>query len=69
MNTIISILDYPLPRTKAIEFRYNKEMKRVILSESEADALLSMRQKEDYFMGKFRFKIPESSFKTLIAKL
>ena len=45
-----------------------KVLHRVILSENETDSLLNMRQKESFFMGKWKFQILTSDFNTLVRK-
>jgi len=43
--------------TYKIWFTYGGKKETRICSETFANSLLNMRQKEDFFMGKFRFKI------------
>lgn len=49
--------------TYKIWFSVNGVQKCKTLSESDTDNLLSMRQKEEFFMGKWKFKIPASELK------
>lgn len=70
MNTLIEIHENNTPPgTHSIWFKHNKELRAVILSDTETNSLLNMRQKEDFFMGKWKFKIVEYDFKKLIEKL
>lgn len=41
-------------------------MQRRILSENYVNSLLSMRQKEAFFMGEYKFRIGLYDFKTIV---
>jgi hypothetical protein len=70
MNTLIEIHENnTAPGTHSIWLKHNKELRSIILSDSETNSLLNMGQKEDFFMGKWKFKIAEYDFKKLIEKL
>lgn len=66
MNTQIEINDSDTNVTGSYKVYYkdlDNKSKVKILSETIVNSLLNMRQKEDFFMGKFRFKINEYDFK------
>ncbi len=68
MKTTIEIHDNNTNETGTYKIWYwdnNKRCQR-ILDENHTNALLNMRQKEDFFMGKFKFKINEYDFKTIV---
>ena len=70
MNTNIEIHDEDFNTTGTYRVWYkdeqgNKQVRR--LSENYVNALLEMRQKEDFFMGKYKFKVKsEYDFKTIV---
>jgi hypothetical protein len=70
MNTQIEIHDNNTNETGTYSVWYKDEtgeQHRRILSENYVNALLDMRQKESFFMGKYRFKIhSEYDFKTIV---
>jgi hypothetical protein len=49
----------------SIWFKANGQMNKRKCSEAFTNSLLNMRQKEDFFMGKYRFQIMDSDFKEL----
>lgn len=69
MNTTIEIVDNNTIETGTYHIWYrdaeNKKQKRE-LDENHVNALLDMRQKEQFFMGKYKFKIGLYDFKTII---
>jgi hypothetical protein len=71
MNTQIEIHDNNTNETGTFKvwFKLEKELKTITLSETAVNSLLTMRQKESFFIGKFKFKITETDFKELIKKL
>lgn len=69
MNTQIEIHDNNTNETGTYSVWYKDEtntMRKRILSENYVNALLNMNQKESFFMGKYRFKISEYDFKTIV---
>lgn len=69
MNTQIEIHDNNTNETGTYSVWYKDEtntMQKRILSENYVNALLNMNQKESFFMGKYRFKISEYDFKTIV---
>jgi hypothetical protein len=43
--------------TYCIWYKQGKELKKLILSENKTDSLLNMRQKEQFFIGKYKFNV------------
>lgn len=68
MNTQIEIHDNNTNETGTyfVWYKQNGEDHRRVLTENYVNALLNMRQKEAFFMGKFRFKIGEYDFIHLV---
>jgi hypothetical protein len=69
MDTKIEIHDNNTNETGTYKVWYfdNKQIKSRILSENYVNALLEMRQKEQFFMGKYKFKVlSEYDFKTIV---
>lgn len=69
MNTQIEIHDNNTNETGTYSVWYKDEtniMRKRILSENYVNALLNMNQKESFFMGKYRFKISEYDFRTIV---
>ena len=68
MNTNIEIHENNTNETGTYKVWYNINGKDHCrrLGDNYVNALLSMRQKEDFFMGKFRFRISEYDFKTIL---
>ena len=71
INTTIQIHDNNTLETGtySIWFKVNKVLHTVKLSENETDSLLNMRQKENFFVGKTKFKILLSDFNGLVKKI
>lgn len=71
MNTQIEIHDNNTNETGTYKVFYKdsegKQQARV-LSEAYTNSLLNMRQKEDFFMGKYRFKIDKYDFEKILIK-
>lgn len=66
MNTLIEIhSDTQNTGYLSVWFKHNGETNRRICSEAYVNSLLNMRQKEDFFMGKYKFKISEPEFTSL----
>jgi hypothetical protein len=55
MTKLIEIQEYPIKDC----YKVVSGGKHVILQSHKVNSLLSMRQKEEFFMGKFRFKVSE----------
>jgi hypothetical protein len=70
MNTAIEILDNNTTNTGTYQVWYKDENGKKhfrFLSENYVNALLDMRQKESFFMGKYKFKIKsEYDFRTIV---
>lgn len=69
MNTMIEIHDNNTNETGtySVWYKENGETKRRIVDEKYVNCLLDMRQKEDFFMGKFKFKVKsEYDFKSVL---
>jgi hypothetical protein len=70
MNTFIEIHDNNTNETGTYSVWYRNEqdiLHRRLIDENHVNALLDMRQKEDFFMGKYRFKVSsEYDFKTIV---
>jgi len=70
MKTKIEIHDEDFNTTGEYRVWYKDEQgKKAVrrLSDNYVNALLDMRQKEDFFMGKYRFKVKsEYDFKTIV---
>lgn len=68
MNTTIEIHENDTINSGyyKIWYKENGILKSRILDENHTNSLLNMRQKESFFEGKFRFKISEYDFKTII---
>ena len=68
MNTTIEIHNDNTNETGTYEvwYKVDKELHKRVLSENYVNALLSMQQKEKFFMGDYRFKINEYDFKTIV---
>lgn len=69
MNTKIEIHnnDTNESGTYDVWYKVNGELHRRTLSENYVNALLNMRQKENFFMGKWKFKIEsEYDFTTIV---
>lgn len=64
MNTQIEIHDNDTVNTGVYKIWYkeNGVQKTCLLSEQYVNSLLSMRQKEAFFMGTYKFGIPETDF-------
>jgi hypothetical protein len=48
--------------TYKIWYKYNGQKRCCRISEQYVNSLLSMKQKEDFFMGKYKFMIHENDF-------
>lgn len=60
MNTMIEIHDNDTNQTGRYKVYYTSQSghkRAAILSEEQVNSLLNMRQKQMFFLGKFRFKI------------
>jgi hypothetical protein len=68
MNTLIDIHDHSIG-TFSIWFKHNGGTHCIVMSESETDSLLTLRQKENFFIGKRKFKISQYDFKKIIEKI
>ena len=69
MNTTIEIHDNNTNETGTYSVWYKDAanvMQRRILSENYVNALLDMRQKQMFFIGKNKFKVNEYDFKTIV---
>ena len=68
MNTLIEIHDNNTNETGfySVWYRHNGATHSMKLPESYVNALLNMRQKEQFFMGKYKFKIGEYDFIHLV---
>lgn len=68
MNTQIEIHDNNTNETGTYKVWYkdNGVTKCCTLSENYVNSLLSMRQKEEFFMGKYKFGIKEYDFVNVI---
>lgn len=56
--------------TYKIWFNYLGQKHCILLDEGETNSLLEMRQKEDFFLGKYKFVLKSSyDIKKLIAKI
>lgn len=64
MNTTIEIYDHDTTNSGVYKVWYkeNGVQKSCLLSEQYVNSLLSMRQKESFFMGQFKFGILEHDF-------
>ena len=64
MNTQIEIHDHDTTNTGVYKVWYkeNGVQRCCLLSEQYVNSLLSMRQKEAFFMGQYKFGIKESDF-------
>jgi len=68
MNTTIEIHEHDTTNTGVYKVFYkdNGIEKSCLLSEQYVNSLLSMRQKEDFFMGKYKFGIKEHDFVNVV---
>lgn len=68
MNTFIEIHNENTNETGTYKvwYKIGKAAHCRTLSENYVNALLSMEQKEAFFMGKTRFKVGEYDFKTIV---
>ena len=68
MNTTIEIHENDTDNTGVYKVWYkeNGQQKACLLSEQYVNSLLSMRQKESFFMGEYKFGISETDFVNVV---
>ena len=52
----------------SVWFKHEGQTLAVYMSEDEVDSLLSLRQKEAFFTGQFRFKVTDGTISDLLKK-
>lgn len=70
MNTMIEIHDNDTTNTGTYKVWYIEAgiQRCCLLSEQYVNSLLSMRQKEAFFMGQYKFRIPETDFINVVVQ-